>query len=608
MNVVSDPSMPGVCSERQVLLYSTDWGDPFPGTMEEITISIVNDRATGFKRERDEATELTPCAKRSRHDAFSCSTPSSASGRTSATQHLCFSALHSQSENTEEYEEDDSLLEPSGDEDDEDDFDCSTLTSDQVDIMLQEDDELCCAAEPPENCNKGTTFVDPFRPLDSQGANGGASLYITLDVLEVSDTLTEEPDSEGDISNYAAMPPSPCKSVLDQVEVSEPIQSSVCNVKSPVELPTAKTVMDSDLSTPLLDIKGVSSSQAPNSFSPKHLLQTSISLSRVDAALNRSEVLDFAFDRDIDNVLTISLGSPFSSDEDNGVELAAITTKGKSSEISDSTLPPQDSEFLQVLTANTACNSVSDAAQHYSPLSLNSADLSKDPHYPYTAEPEPSKVPSTTSPVVSVETKLSIASLGTGKTVAFEKPKEVEENKAVHNDHKSATSPKDPATSPKDPTPSTAPTANGIQTKIVAPSCKVQVSTDPKKEKPRIAISPFHRPTDRAFLSDLHLANEKNIYCNNVLMHIARPRESISEDPSIELASLLNQISRENPNWQHPSNLSKRNHPRFEKKPSKLFTLNQWATENGGSYERFKDFPNTFQRSPIPSVLPFSSS
>ncbi|XP_069613159.1 S100P-binding protein isoform X1 [Ranitomeya imitator] len=590
MNVVRNPSVLGVCSERQVLLYPTDWEDPFPGTMEEIKISIVNDRATGSKRERDEAAELTPCAKRSRHDAFSCSTPSSSFGSSSATQHLHFSSFHSQSENTVEHEEEeDSLLYGSDDEDDFDDI--ANLTSDQEDIILQDIIDPYHAAEPPETCNEVTTCVDPFRPSESQGENSAASLYKTLDV---SDTLTEE--SEGD--NYAAMPPSPCQSALDREEVSESIQSSVCNVKSPNELPTAETVVDSDLSTPLLGIKGVSSSQAPNSFSPKHLLQT---LPRVEAALNRSEVLDFPFDCDIDNVLTISLGSPFSSDEDNGGELAAITTKGKSSEISVSKLPPQGSEFNQVSTANAACNSISVAAQHYSPLSLDTANLSKDPHYPHTAEPKPSKVPSATSTVVSVETKLSIASLGTGKTVEFEKPSEVKENKAVHNDPQSTTS-------LKDPTPSAAPTANGIQSKIVAPPCgKVQSSTDPKKEKPRIAIAPLCRPSFRDSISDFQLENDKNIYCHRVLMHITSPRQSKSEDPSIELASLLKQISQEHKNWQHPSDLSKRNHPRFGNKPSKRFTLNQWVIESGGSDQRFKDFPNTFQRSSIPSVLPFNS-
>ncbi|XP_073408108.1 S100P-binding protein [Dendrobates tinctorius] len=595
MNVVSNPSLPGVCSERQVLLCPTDRKDPFPGTMEEIKTSIVNNLATGSKRERDEATVLTPCAKRSRHDAFSCSTPSHAFGRTSATLHLQFSSFHSESENTVEDDElDDSLLEPIGDEDDEDDFDPSTLTSEQADSWLQDNPDPCHAADPPETCNKVTTCVDPFRPSESQGENSGASLYTTLDALDVSYTLTEEPESEGD--NYAAMPPSPCQSALDRVDVNEPIQSSVCNVKSPIELPTAKTVVNSDLSTPLLDIKGVSS-HAFNSFSPKCLRQT---LPRGDSALDRSEVLDFPFDCDIDNVLTISLGSPFSSDEDNGAELAAITTKGKSSKILDSTLPPtQDSQFNQVSTTNAACNSISDAAQHYSPLSLDTADLSKDPHYPHTAEPEPSKVPSTSSSVVSVETKLSIASLETVKTVEFEKPSEDKENKDVQNDHQSTTSPKDPSATP---------TANGIQSKIVAPSCcKVQSSTEPKKEKPRIAIAPLWRPSFRAFLSDLELENDKKVYCNNVLLHLTSPRDATSEDPSIELASLLKQISREHQNWQHPSDLSKRHHPRFGKKPSKLFTLNQWVIENGGSDERFKDFPNTFQRSSIPSVLPFSS-
>ncbi|KAM4046505.1 S100P-binding protein isoform 2-T4 [Anomaloglossus baeobatrachus] len=489
MKVVNDSSMPGIYSERQVLC-PTAREELLPETMEEIKIRIINDRATGSKRERDEVTLLTPCAKRSRPDAFTCSTPSSSSARTLATQHPLFPALDSENSGGEEL--DDSLLDPLEDEDDSE----LCLTSEQEDTLLRDDNDPCYADEPPEKYNEMTRVVT-FRPSENEGENDGASLYKTLDVWDVSNTLTREPESEGDLNNYAAMPPSPCQSALDRVEVIEPIQSSVCNVKSPKELPTSKTVLD--LSTPLLGMKEVSSSETHNSFSPKRLPQTSISLLGVTSALTCREDLYFAFDEDIDNLLPLSPVVPSSSNKGNGVGLAAISNNGKSSGISDSTLRPQ------VLKAKAASCSNSDAA-----LPLNTAGLSKDPHSHHAAGSKPSKVPSTTSSVASVKPKLNIMSLRTGKTAECEKPSE--ESESVQN--------KPSASSTNPPNQGAAPTANNNQSKIAAPSCNVQDSTEPNKKKPRIAITPVCRPSFRAFLSEFELEKNKEIYCNHVLMHI----------------------------------------------------------------------------------------
>ncbi|XP_075709227.1 S100P-binding protein isoform X3 [Rhinoderma darwinii] len=403
MKVINDPTVPGACSERQVLFYPIDWEDPLPATMEEIKIRIVNDRATGSKRERDEVTAVTPCSKRSRHAVFSCSTPLSASARAWSSQskhakeHPDFPAWHALQQNPEQDDEwDDSLLEPSDNEDDSPLF----LTLDEIETLLDDDDEddSCYAAEPSQNNNEMPTCVVTFAPSVSE--------------------------NEG---------------------------------------------------------------------------------------------------------------------------------------------------------------------------------LAKVHHHPAGPESPKESLPFTTSSTVTTEPQLSTDPSGTKQTAESKKPSEAEEKKVMQNVESTSMQ--------TDPSPSAAPRTNSKQSKNVTTSgCKAQGSSAPGKEKPRIAIAALPRPTFRSFLSDFELETNKQVYCNQVLMHVNGQGECNLENPHYELASLLNQTSRENQNWQHPSDFTKRNHPRFGKKPSKRCTLHQWATKNGGSNERFKNFPAIFQRSPIPDVLPYSSS
>lgn len=569
MKVINNPSMPGACSERQVLLYPTDWEDPLPETMEDIRISIVNDRASGSKREREEVTAVTPCAKRSRQAVFSCSTPVSsgkwANQSETGKEHPDSPAWHLLKEDDQL---DDSLLEPSDNEDDSELF----LTLDEINTLLGEDDnDSCYAAEPLQKYNEETTCVVTFTPSESEnnGENGGASPCQTLDS---SDTLVEESECEGDIGNYAAMPPSPSHLAISHVEVTKPNQSSVCNVKSHHESPTAKTVIASNLPTPLSKVKQVSAFKLPSSLSLKRPLQPHISYYGLAVAEDWTEDPDIVFDTDIDNLLAISPGAA-SSLEDNGVELATITTKGNSSVKSNSKSCRGNVKSDQ---ANAACSDTSDAAQHLSPLSLNTSGLPKGHHHPLP-EPKPLKesLPFTASSIVTAEPKVSTELSG------------AEETKGIQN-VESTSRPTDPTTS-----------ANGSQSKVVG-------SSGPKKGKPLIAVAALPRQSFRESLSGLK--REKDNYFYQVEMHINGQGESTLEDPFSELASLLNQISQQNQNWQHPSNLTKRNHPRDGRKQPHQLTLNQWAKRNGGLVERFKNIPDIFQRSPVPDALPSGSS
>ncbi|XP_066429898.1 S100P-binding protein isoform X2 [Eleutherodactylus coqui] len=603
MEEIHAPSM----SERQVKLYAADSQEPFRTTMEEIKISIVNDRAIGTKQKREEVTVVSPCAKRLCHPAFSCSTPSSA--QVCATQ---LSNRYPLGQNPQQDELDDSLLDLLDDEDDseglalgqeelddslldltdnEDDSEGLTMGQEELDdsllVLTDSEDNSCYAAASSEKYERTTLVVTvTHSESENESEKNGASLCKTLNA---TNTLTEESESEGDRSNYAAMPLSPTKSAVDPVEGIKPKQPSVCNVTSP-EFLTAGTVMDSDLPTPLSDGKEVPAALLWSSSSPA-LLLPSVSLSKVDAAIDWTEDPDLAFDCDIDNLLAISPGTVFSSDEDNGVGSAAITTNGNCSRISDSTLPPPNIESDQVLKANATS---SDAAQDLPPLSLDTVGLPRVHHHhppPHPTEPEP---PSTSS-ILTTESKLSTKSSGTEQNIEPQKPSEAEETKGIPNAESTSRS--------TDLSPNSAPRANGNQSKTVAPSnCKAKASVDPGKENPITAAAP--RTSFRTYTSDFELEINKDYYCERVLMHIEGQGECNLDDPRSELASLQNHISWENQDWPHPSNFTKRNHPRSGNKPSKRITLQQWVAKNGGPSERFKNFPATFQRSLIPGSLP----
>ncbi|XP_069827471.1 S100P-binding protein [Dendropsophus ebraccatus] len=182
-----------------------------------------------------------------------------------------------------------------------------------------------------------------------------------------------------------------------------------------------------------------------------------------------------------------------------------------------------------------------------------------------------------------------------------QKPPEAEETKGMQNAAKATSRPAEPSTS------AAAPRANGNQPKIVASlTCKTEGSSGPGK-KPQIAVAAVPRQLFRAFIPDPELETNKAIYMDQVLMHIDSQGECNLEDPRYELATLFNQTSRENRNWQHPSDYTKRNHPRFGTIPLQSCSLNLWVKKNGGPKQRFMNIPSSFQRSPIPEVLPYSS-
>ncbi|CAO2589143.1 S100P-binding protein [Lemmus lemmus] len=99
--------------------------------------------------------------------------------------------------------------------------------------------------------------------------------------------------------------------------------------------------------------------------------------------------------------------------------------------------------------------------------------------------------------------------------------------------------------------------------------------------------------------SQSDLEKKKDIYLSKVFAHIEDPGES-NQGPLGELDTLMDQVHMQNPDWQHPSDLTTRNYARFRQKPLQRYSLSQWVDRNKRSHHRFQRLPD-FSYSPYVS-------
>ncbi|XP_078536866.1 S100P-binding protein [Lissotriton helveticus] len=129
-------------------------------------------------------------------------------------------------------------------------------------------------------------------------------------------------------------------------------------------------------------------------------------------------------------------------------------------------------------------------------------------------------------------------------------------------------------------------------TKVLPPVKKLgKVAPLPKKET-------RHEPVPHA-----ELEWKKQTYLQCVLKHM-RSTQQPNQDAYDELLLLMDQVAsaeykNQEQNWQHPSDLTTRNYPRFAKKVPNKYSLKQWVSQNGGYYRRFQNLADHFQRSPV---------
>ncbi|XP_020839139.1 S100P-binding protein isoform X1 [Phascolarctos cinereus] len=99
--------------------------------------------------------------------------------------------------------------------------------------------------------------------------------------------------------------------------------------------------------------------------------------------------------------------------------------------------------------------------------------------------------------------------------------------------------------------------------------------------------------------SKTELEEKKQIYLKNVIAHLKNPLES-NQGTLAELYALMDQVANveyqmQNQRWQHPSDLTMRNYPRFRQKPLQRYSLTQWVDRNLRSHRRFQGLADQFQ-------------
>ncbi|KAE8624584.1 hypothetical protein XENTR_v10005993 [Xenopus tropicalis] len=558
------------CSDRKVLILGTNWANPQSGTMEKITISIVNDKATGNKRNIEEEADESPPPKKLRSAVFLCSTPSSA-------PHC--------SRDVDEFDEfDDTILERSEDESDSP----LHMTLVQIEELLEGDSDY--AAEPPGWEEESDTVLQELAVPNADGSQRNIVEFRNLNsplVEEQSDsshTLTEETVCSQDTSNYAAMAPSPCWSSISTAEQNGEAGDnvlSVCPITSPVlhknevnrgsVQDCSEVCNDSDICSTL------SSSHLPGD------------LKVVDEI---SEDSDIPFDGDIDELLTLSPGDTTSEDEDNKITSESTPA---SSELESVPLVHSHTEAIYKTPSSLQCPvtfTASTDPSNLSQLSVSSVtaingqnNSNKVPLPPSDTAPGP-QLPadpcSQSSKVLKVEPKENKVIKETGfeqgeKSCAAPLDHTVKENLGQTSKEQVA----------------------------VSIGCKKKVKPSQLQQKKLGTLPTKPQAACRPQISNAELEKNRNIYRDRVMMHLEV--HNIPGEPNYELATLLNETSRENPTWQHPSDYTRRNY--YVRKQPVPCSLNDWVMRNGGpAIERFHGLPCTFQRSPMPGVLPTGPS
>nr|XP_004665317.1 S100P-binding protein [Jaculus jaculus]XP_045005202.1 S100P-binding protein [Jaculus jaculus]XP_045005203.1 S100P-binding protein [Jaculus jaculus]XP_045005204.1 S100P-binding protein [Jaculus jaculus] len=97
--------------------------------------------------------------------------------------------------------------------------------------------------------------------------------------------------------------------------------------------------------------------------------------------------------------------------------------------------------------------------------------------------------------------------------------------------------------------------------------------------------------TKARMVSQSELEKQKELYLSRVIAHIEDPGDSI-QGTSRELDTLMDQVHMQNPDWQHPSDLTTRNYARYRQKPLQRYSLTQWVNRNKRSHHRFQRLPD----------------
>ncbi|XP_063311963.1 S100P-binding protein [Pelobates fuscus] len=531
--------------------------------MELIQISIVNDKFTRTKHGREEINAESPSPKRLRSAVFRCSTPCSSSShlKDHASMSLCEGTCpRSDGPLDKDNEWDDSLLDPTDDEGDSPLY----LTVDEIESLLE--DDSCYAAEASgldsevEN-EKTVTQL----PSEDHGIKND-ELSSTLK----DSTLIGVEESDTEMCNYATVVPLPLISSAQSVEVPWVSNSSCSTLTTSPACNSAlhredcesgvhdRLLMESDL---CLDYV----TQCNGTRTLSTMVQKTSTPPRVVEVFE--EESELPFDCDIDELLQISPGET-TSEEDSCTPLVL-------------TVSSDEMKLAKLDSAPTGLP-LHSFQSPLPPITANSEipDL-------LTLPPEPNRS------ICNLEN--TGQDVKSGKSEAEQQtPVEIKQENNISGNPLSIIVDKCAVQKSSKQQQALAPVESELPALPVVPA--------KPKEKKLGTVAPLPNPTVRPKINLYQLEENKEKYFHSVMMHLNAP--NTSQDPNYELASLLNQISRENPSYPHISDFTRRNHPRSVKRRNTNYNLREWVLQNGGSSQRFQSLPCTFQRSPIPKALP----
>ncbi|XP_014066031.1 uncharacterized protein [Salmo salar] len=141
----------------------------------------------------------------------------------------------------------------------------------------------------------------------------------------------------------------------------------------------------------------------------------------------------------------------------------------------------------------------------------------------------------------------------------------------------------------------------GQKVKKIKPVQAASTSSDQKVVNTRPVQKTAPRPV--VYDREEDWQREKWLYVDSVTRHI---RENIGAGEGVmtELLNLMNHVAEQGPGtngrqWQHPSDLTRRNYQRRFGNDRTNYTLDEWQNQNYRNHQRFANLPQIFERSPV---------
>ncbi|KAF3844642.1 hypothetical protein F7725_007805 [Dissostichus mawsoni] len=122
---------------------------------------------------------------------------------------------------------------------------------------------------------------------------------------------------------------------------------------------------------------------------------------------------------------------------------------------------------------------------------------------------------------------------------------------------------------------------------------------DNRMYAPAVSNASTQRPV--VFVTKGDWEREKQLYVHSVTRHM-KEHPGANKDAMSELMTLMNSVADQSPGadgkqWQHPSDLTRRNYQRRLGRETPKMTLHEWKTKITPTHKRFAKVPKTFKRS-----------